>query len=45
MALVGKNLTDELTTGIGAPVPLDTGGYMITSERTRTYGVELRMGF
>ena len=45
VALVGKNLTDELTTGIGAPVPLDTGGYMITSERTRTYGVELRMGF
>lgn len=26
VALVGKNLTDELTTGIGAPVPLDTGG-------------------
>ena len=45
VALVGKNLSDELTTGIGAPVPLDTGGYMITSERPRTYGLTLRYGF
>ena len=45
IALVGKNLSDELTTGIGAPVPLDSGGYMITSERRRTYGLELRYRF
>mgnify|MGYP000023501883 CR=1 FL=1 len=45
LALVGKNLSDEITTGIGAPVPLDTGGYMVTSERRRTYGLELRYRF
>ena len=42
---MGKNLTDELTTGIGAPAPLDTGSYMATSERRRTYGLELRYRF
>ncbi len=45
IALVGKNLSDELTTGIGAPAPLDTGSYMATSERRRTYGLELRYRF
>ncbi|RZO85700.1 MAG: TonB-dependent receptor [Oceanococcus sp.] len=45
IALMGKNLTDELTTGIGAPAPLDTGSYMATSERRRTYGLELRYRF
>ncbi|MGJ8670174.1 MAG: TonB-dependent receptor [Oceanococcus sp.] len=45
IALVGKNLSDEITTGIGAPVPLDTGAYMVTSERRRTYGMELRYRF
>lgn len=45
VALVGKNLSDELTTGIGAPVPLDTGGYMSTTERRRSYGLELRYRF
>ncbi len=45
VALIGKNLSDELTTGIGAPVPLDTGGYMVTSEVPRTYGVDLRYRF
>jgi iron complex outermembrane recepter protein len=44
-ALIGKNLSDELTTGIGAPVPLDTGGYMITSEPPRTFGLDLRYRF
>ncbi len=45
IALMGKNLSDELTTGIGAPAPLDTGSYMATSERRRTYGLELRYRF
>lgn len=45
VALLGKNLSNQLTTGIGAPIPLDTGGYMITSELPRTYGLMLRYRF
>lgn len=42
LALVGKNLNDVRTTGGGAPIPLDTGGYMKTTERPRSIGLELR---
>lgn len=45
LALVGKNLSDELTTTIGGKPALDTGGYHAASERPRSYGLELRYHF
>ena len=42
LALVGRNLTDETTIGIGAPSTLDAGGYRATVEPTRTLYVEGR---
>lgn len=45
LAIVGKNLTDERTIGIGAPIPLDNGGYMATTEKNRTFSLEGRVRF
>ncbi len=45
IALVGKNLSDELTVGIGAPTSLDIGGYRVATERTRTIALEGRFRF
>lgn len=45
LAVVGKNLTDERTIGIGAPTVLDIGGYRATIEPHRAYFVEGRMRF
>ena len=45
VALVGKNLTDELVGGVSAPASLDTGGYWVATERPRTYGLEMRYAF
>lgn len=45
IAVVGKNLTDERTIGIGAPIPLDKGGFMATTERNRTFSLEGRVRF
>ena len=45
VALVGKNLTDERTIGIGAPSLLDIGGYRATAEPPRAYFIEGRMRF
>lgn len=42
VALVGKNLTDETTIGIGSPSALDAGGYRATIEPTKTIYLEGR---
>jgi iron complex outermembrane receptor protein len=45
VALVGKNLTDETTIGIGSPSALDTGGYRATIEPAKSVYVEARLRF
>ncbi len=45
VALIGKNLTDKTTIGIGSPTVLDTGGYRGTIEPTKSVYVEARMRF
>jgi iron complex outermembrane receptor protein len=45
LALVGKNLTDEMTIGIGSPTVLDIGGYRATLEPLKSYYLEARVQF
>ena len=45
VALVGKNLSDEMTIGIGSPTVLDVGGYRGTLEPLRSYYLEGRVRF
>jgi iron complex outermembrane receptor protein len=45
LALVGKNLSDEMTVGIGAPTVLDVGGFRGTLEPLRSYYLEARVQF
>lgn len=45
VALVGKNLSDEMTIGIGSPTVLDVGGFRGTLEPLRSYYLEGRMRF
>lgn len=45
LALVGKNLSDEMTIGIGSPTVLDVGGYRGTLEPLRSYYLEGRVRF
>ena len=45
VAVVGKNLTDELTLGIGAQTGLDVGGYRASTEPTKTVFVEGALRF
>lgn len=45
VALVGKNLTNEITTSIGSAVSLDTGSFQAVSDRPRVYGLDLRFKF
>ena len=45
LALVGKNITDELTIGIGSPTVLDVGGDRGTLEPRRSYYLEGRVQF
>lgn len=45
LAIVGKNLSDELVAGIGAPTALDIGGYRVATEPERAVLAELRLGF
>uniref|UniRef100_UPI0035699595 TonB-dependent receptor n=1 Tax=Zhongshania sp. TaxID=1971902 RepID=UPI0035699595 len=45
IALVGKNLSDEMTIGIGSPTVLDVGGYRGTLEPLRSYYLEGRVRF
>ncbi len=45
LALVGKNITDEMTIGIGSPTVLDVGGYRGTLEPRRSYYLEGRLRF
>lgn len=45
IALVGKNLTDETTIGIGSPSALDTGGYRATVEPAKSVYLEGRYRF
>jgi outer membrane receptor protein involved in Fe transport len=45
LALVGKNLSDEMTIGIGSPTVLDVGGYRGTLEPLRAYYLEGRVQF
>ena len=45
VALVGRNLTDETTIGIGSPSALDAGGYRATIEPTKVVYVEGRYRF
>ena len=42
VALVGRNLTDETTYGIGVPSTLDVGGYRVSVEPTRALYLEGR---
>ncbi|MEE2652604.1 MAG: hypothetical protein VYE54_07765 [Pseudomonadota bacterium] len=45
LALVGKNITDEMTIGIGSPTVLDVGGFRGTLEPRRSYYLEGRVQF
>ena len=45
VALVGKNLTDELTSGIGAATGLDVGGFRANSEQRRTVYLEAKFRY
>lgn len=45
LALVGKNLTDELTLGIGAQSGLDVGGYRASTEPAKTVYLEASVQF
>jgi outer membrane receptor protein involved in Fe transport len=45
IALIGKNLTDELTHGIGAGMPFFTGSYFESVMAPRTVAVELGYRF
>jgi iron complex outermembrane receptor protein len=45
LALVGKNLSDEMTVGIGSPTVLDVGGFRGTLEPLRSYYLEGRVQF
>ncbi|WP_372777016.1 TonB-dependent receptor [Litorivivens sp.] len=45
LAVVGRNLTDETTIGIGSPSALDAGGYRATIEPTKVVYVEGRYRF
>lgn len=45
IALIGKNLTDETTIGIGSPSALDTGGYRATIEPAKSVYLEARLRF
>lgn len=45
VALFGKNLTNELVGTVGSPAPLDTGGFLLSREKPRTYGLDFRYRF
>lgn len=45
IALVGKNLTDETTSGVGIGIPLFTGSYVATVDAPRTVAVEFGYRF
>ncbi len=45
IALVGKNLGDALSIGIGAPTSLDLGGYRVATESSRSLALEFRSRF
>ncbi|MEE4110793.1 MAG: TonB-dependent receptor [Halieaceae bacterium] len=45
IALVGKNLTDELTTSFGNDVPILTGAFFKFADRPRTVGIQGRLSF
>lgn len=45
LALVGKNLSDELTLGIGAQTGLDVGGYRASTEPARLVYLEAALRF
>lgn len=44
-ALVGKNLTDEMTASFGFNVPLIAGAYVFQVDPPRTIGAQLRLKF
>ena len=45
IALVGKNLTDETTSGVSVGIPLFTGSYQSSVDAPRTVAVELAYKF
>ena len=45
LALLGKNLTDEMTASFGFNVPLITGAYVFQVDPPRTVALQLRLKF
>ncbi len=45
VALLGRNLGDELSYGIGAPTALDVGGYRVATEPLRSVAVQAGLRF
>ncbi len=45
LAILGKNLTDEVVSAIGAPTALDLGGYRMATETPRSVYLETRINF